>query len=375
MKKVASTLTTLGIIISYNAFAASPQATPWQVSIPLLQKGLFFGLEGIYAETSVNNGLNDYAIYNSQNQPQTSTIENLGNHWDFGYGLTLGYNFPNSGNDIDLTYSHLGNSNSALTSGGGTINPANFPVNFIVNLVSQSTDSTTAISNASANENFDFNQLDLTAGQQINVGSHLQLHPTIGLRYGYVKNELKANYNGQEIIDNIYSPEKDFTLPFTINTNNYSRFTGIGPELGLDSNYSLGKGFGLVAHADSALLVGQVYSSINGNISWPEVSDNNLPSFNSNFNYNTSSSRIVPITNLKLGVDYTFASNSIDNVVLEFGYQVTDYYNAIDKITGSGTAYVTNYNNSSSFTTNAYTKTTGDFAFQGVYASVKLQLE
>ena len=101
----------------------------------------------------------------------------------------------------------------------------------------------------------DINQIDLTAGQYIDVGCRLILHPYAGLRWAQVDRDLDAVYVAT--LSGTASSGAFFA------TRESSDFDGIGPIAGIDATWYIYMGFGAVAHFDSALLVGDVDSHLN----------------------------------------------------------------------------------------------------------------
>ncbi|QLH43958.1 MAG: hypothetical protein HWD59_01320 [Coxiellaceae bacterium] len=103
----------------------------------------------------------------------------------------------------------------------------------------------------------------------------------------------------------------------------------MGPLAGIDGSYYLIRGIGVVGHIDSALLIGSVNSSLNTTA----ISDAGTATVNVSNGYNT---RIVPVIDAKLGLNYTylFTNESNSDLTLEMGYQASQYFNALDHLTG-----------------------------------------
>lgn len=375
MKRLVIALATIGI--SSSIFAALPPTTsnPNEITVPQLTGGLSIGVTGLYIQPAASNGDLDYASVNSATspnfQPKTASVDS--GH-DFGWGVNLGYVFPNTGNDINVNYLHLDTSDKDSIA-GGNITPTDFPVTF-TSLIPGGITTTTLSANAKAE--FDLDQVDLTVGQYINVGSRLSLHPIAGLRFVDLQRKLNATYR-----DSISGPGTTsgftippFSFPAGVVTQEKSDFEGIGPLVGIDSSYYVGGGFGLVGHFSSSLLVGNVDSQLTAAISTPGFPTIALAPIAANsISKADSNHRIVPNYDAKLGVDYTYSFNNQSNLTFEVGYQVSHYYKAIDLL--KTTTNVVNWPNPNVvvFTPGVLAqRSTADFSLDGVYANLTLHV-
>lgn len=399
MKKLSLALAALGCVFSYPVFAALPAATdPTEVSVPLLDGGFVVGLEGFYLQPTISNGLGNYASVNT-NIINNSRLVNVDPGFDWGWGAMLGYVFPQMGNDVALSYEHLDTKDSSSVMGNNFL-PVNFPVTFVFTTgTSNPFENTLNFTNVHATQEFDLNQVDLTAGQYINVGCRLQLHPLAGLRFADIDYDSSTHYNGNGEVD-LFDVEDPTALiasakfPLFVNTREKSDYQGVGPLVGMDGNYYLGSGFGLVGHFASSLLVGNIDSRLDANIlilSAPFIDTSGAPlGFSSTGLAGQgeikadSIARIVPNLDAKLGLDYTFLFNNQANsyLTLEAGYRVSEYFNAIDLIRSSATATITDSASHilnpavffSSFTQGSVAHTTADFGSHGPYVSLILHV-
>lgn len=353
MKRLTLALATIGLTAaSFNASAEI------NISIPQLQGGLIAGITGLYVEPGSSHGDLDYVSVNNNStsanpQLQAKAVEP---GFDFGWGANLGYMFANTGNDVNLSYWHLNTSDSDSTNApaGGSLNSINSPL--IVKAL-QLSGITFFNTQASAKADFRFNQVDLAAGQYINVGSRLQLHPFIGLRYADVKRTLNSNYAG-------FSPSASSnggtftsasgtataTLTSTFSTSGLitneavtetSDFDGIGPMAGMNFDLPITGGLGLQGGFSGALLAGDVDSklqavaSVNGGSisqSPPPVINITFVPGSAQFNFSSESRRIVPNLDANLGAYYRFTFENQSDVTLGVNYQVAEYWNALDRL-------------------------------------------
>lgn len=309
MRRLSLALSILGL--STSVLAALPATTdPTLVAVPQLPGGFVIGGSALYLEPSVTKGALDYAFFReSTTNPFSIRRLDVEPGYDWGWGINLGYIFPNTGNDINVNYFHFDVDDTDFAQGPpGSISIGENVVNPIF------------YNRASAKSEIDLNQIDLTFGQFIDIGCRLQVHPNVGVRYLDLERKLDS-YFQFFTLSGIFSDD--------LNVNSKADFSGVGPLLGVDGSYYLGYGFGIVGHADTALLV--------GNADPTDHLVNRLfilPTTSSTSNLTSNSTRqIVPVVDGKLGADYTFVFNNNANsdLTLEVGYQVDHYFNAIDR--------------------------------------------
>lgn len=314
IKRLSIVLMSAAAVIALPSYAAYPAATdPTEVSVPELPGGFFVGATGLFLQPTITNGDLNYSTrftVNNTNSDSifstTSNVESVQPDYQWGVSFDAGYTFPGTGNDIRFNFTNLGtNDNNGVTS-----NDVDNQFVFATNL--DSIPFTTAESTAEVT----LNQADLVFGQLINVGCRLSLHPNVGVRYAQIERKLNTNY---------FSNLPDFPL---VNVANDSNFNGVGPLVGMDATYYLGAGVGVVGHFDTALLAGHIDSSLtntfnmnDGTVITNSISDN-------------SSTRVVPVIDAKLGLNYTYIFDPHYTYSLSFegGYQVSNYFNAVDKI-------------------------------------------
>jgi hypothetical protein len=287
MKKITLSLVAAGIAASFSANATLPtDAAPFQVVVPNLKSGAEVILEGLYVKPS-NPDL-EYSRYSP-----TSTsydLPNIDPKFDFGFRVGLGYIIPDSGNDVQLNWTHFDQTTEDDTTAAAT----------------QITDAGTV--------SFRYNALDLDVGQYMSIGTRLQTRLFLGLR----AIELQSDVN-------INNTKYNTTPPQVVrDIKEASRFRGIGPRAGIDATYNLTSGFGVAAHLAGDLLVGT--SEASGSASRegganPKAGDSN------------KQARVVPGIDAKLGLSYSVPFNhNASNMSIEAGYQTTQYFDVIDRM-------------------------------------------
>lgn len=399
MKSLSLALAAMGL--TAGAFAALPAATdPTIVNVPQLPGGFVMGGSGFYLQPSNTNGDLDYAAVNVNNATTvfgsatafSSSLQNVDPSYNWGWGVNVGYIFPNTGNDINLSYFQLNTSDTASVfnnSLNGSISSVDNNVNFenFANGSFVPSSPNTIADSATAKSEYNLNQVDLTAGQYINVGCRLSLHPFAGLRWAEVQRKLNSAYSddatGSTTIAGGFVTD---VLNQSVAFAEKSDFQGVGPVAGIDANYYVGMGFGIVGHFDSALLIGDINASTNAltqgvAFNAVDVSEG----FPAPLTFTAQGAaiasftagdihRVVPVLDGKLGADYTYVFNNVANsdLTLEAGWMVSNYFNAVDRLQTNTDITL----NSSTFppvfvfSSTVTGRTTSDFAIQGPYVSL-----
>lgn len=376
MKKLSLALIALGMVST--TFAALPATTdPTLVSVPQLPGGFFLGGTAFYLQPSANNGDLDFAILGTGTiAPFHSLIKSHDPDYDWGWGVNVGYIFPQTGNDVAVNYWHVGIDNTDSVFGPGFFS-AIFPITFTNQNVAI-TDFALLTNHLFSKLEFDFDQGDISFGQFIDVGCRLILHPTVGIQYTRIDQGISSNLAASASgVDSGVA----FSFPVISSANLKSDFDGIGPRIGMDGTYYLGAGFGLAGHFAAALLVGDLDSKLTAFSSEAggdfQGAVNIIPplTVQNSFSLN-STRRIVPNLQGKLGVDYTYMFNNAANsyVTLEVGYQVDEYFNALDYLRSSGNFNTGPDDVTINYTTGPVRHRTADFDFSGAYANLTVYL-
>jgi hypothetical protein len=195
-------------------------------------------------------------------------------------------------------------------------------------------------------------------------------------------------------LDSVYSGTSEFSavtgpglstlaqLSSFASVEEESDFSGIGPLAGIDASYYMGLGIGAVAHADAALLIGSidVKSTILASNNSSLTVDNNGTTNASSvgvFNYeNDSTRRVVPVTDLKLGLDYTYMFNNAANsdLTFEMGWQASEYFNAIDRLATSSSVPILGDATGLLGSSQILSTSTSSLGIDGPYASLTLHV-
>jgi hypothetical protein len=386
MKKVSLALATAGLTASLGAFAAMPtDAAPFQLVVPNLKSGMDITLEGLYLQPT-NSDL-DYATVASTTASgfvvtNNTNVQTVDPDYNFGFRVGLGYTFEDSGNDVQLAWTHFSHTDNDNPSfGPNDVLTTRLGVPFASDepRLSEYLDVSSQVETK-------LDSVDLDVGQYIDVGTRLRMRLFAGLRFAEVSSDLSSDYNLNIASDGFAKEDNSYYVNVDYQEKFDSKFTGIGPRVGVDSVYHIGNCFGVVAHAALALLVGQTESST----SYTVGIDANIPGGDPDFDFdfldngvalsaNVNSddvSRVVPVLDAKLGLNYTHVFDNESQLTIEGGYQATQYIDAIDRLDASLDTSLIEEVDYDGLGSNALaipvpaTRTTSSVGFNGPYLSV-----
>lgn len=365
MKKISLATAALALTASLGAYAAVPtDAQPFQVVVPNLKSGLEVTLEGLllrpsnsdldYAATDtlgfvINPVVPSIAFTNPKN------VNSIDPGYNFGFRIGLGYIFQDSGNDVQLNWTHFDQSDDDnVTAGPGQFLVTKFGL-ILPNLTNFGIPSTLT---ASGNVDSKLDAIDLDVGQYLDVGTRLRMRLFGGLRFARVESNVSDFYSAAYQVPTL----PPTNILFTESDNLNSKFSGVGPRFGVDTSYHIGNCFGIVAHIAGALLVGSTDTDTQQN--WA-LAVNTVPGtvFTSQLNTDSdNTTRVVPAFDAKLGLDYTYIFANQSQLSLEAGYQWTQYIDAVDRLNNSLVDGVVGLG--------TVTRTTSSVGFDGPYLTL-----
>ena len=334
MKKVLFSLTAMFFAGSLSAGCIDiPYGYPGDPLSSLINPcpyGFYVGLTGMWAvptETGLGTFTDSWQYLNSDGSI-TSLSKPSKNDYEFAGGFQVGYDFPCSGNNIEVEYFHLHNSKHNVfgtsdgpISFGSIFFDVSFPLALLPEFVSDS------------RLKYHLNQVDVTLGHRfIACSAKLQLHPFMGARFASLKHD----------------------LPFAFGEVR-SRYHGAGPIGGIDCSYDFCKGFSLVGRFDGSLLMGKVKAD--SRLTFGEI--------NTRFE-SPSQNRLVSTFGGKLGLAYNFTCFTHSSVRFEVGYQANNYIGVFDTITGQ--------DSSDPVLQRISSLTTNNFSYSGPYINLTWHL-
>lgn len=290
MKKIcyAFSLATLLATSAANAEVASrflPTSGLLAVVVPVLKSGFELMVAGNYLQPQAT-----LAPYVSTLQVAGNTTYVQGNTADlddqFGFQVGVGYIFKNSGNDVQLSWSHWGDTSHTVATLKGPNQVAVTAQGVPIPLGSASQTLT-----ARDRTQFKKDVIDVSVGQSVDIGARVHTRLFTGLRYAYLQDSLQDTY---ALVDTEDSRNNVTRLAYL-----RAHFSGLGPRLGMNLHYDLGGHLGLSSQLAASLLADK--------------------------------SHVVPNLETKLGVDY-IAPVMRTFMLVTAGYELDTYIDALQTL-------------------------------------------
>lgn len=237
---------------------------------------------------------------------ETCWFNNLGAH----------YIFPNSGTDLQLSWSHL----QTMDTDSVTVNPASqwvSPFSQTGTPPTKDGDITgiSLLKLADATLHFNYDAVNLDLGKYINFGSNLQTRLFTGLTSARIKEQLVSTFRGL--------PQPMLSI------NNTSSYQGVGPRIGLNNAYNVYHGINILGQLAGSILIGSMQPAeykFTGN-SAPLA----LVGINTDNEAIASASvaQFVPAVDAKLGLSYACHMVKGSTLTFELGYMGALYVNPL----------------------------------------------
>lgn len=312
---------------AYLFFISPVMATPIFNTLRI-PGSLTLGMTGYYLQPTATNGDLDYARLNYD--AFTANLLTIRPRYDWGWGINAGYLLPCTQSDLNLSYFHLDtNTKNCVCNSAVNITPVtnifNFPLSdpSILNPIYNYA--------VCSRVRYNIDQVSFTLGQFINFGCRFSVHPMIGLRWLQLERSLITNYVQATTVDTTSTIVQTQDVNFT----EKSRYQGIGPLAGIDTTYCIGCGFNFVGHFNTALVVGGTRTHVNEIIQQSIIIPDVVADLASDsvFLNNPSKSSVVPIIDLKLGVNYTWIFDRYCHkaLTLEVGWMCANYFNVVNR--------------------------------------------
>lgn len=307
MKKIRKTGHLLGCFLLTSTAAYATGTT-----IPTPASGLSISLTGYYLQPNANNL--QYAVYTHPlpiTRPNWSQIM-LTPQYSPGFDLGLHYPVGEPVNRVNLDWFYLSTDESTSFSASGA-NSSIAPPYYFGPLAQ-------ALVGSFADDNVKFvvSNVGLTFSRMMNVSDHIQINPSAGLSFAYLKQEISSTYVGVD----------SSSEPYTISAYNTSKFTGLGPRLGIDATYFFTNRLGLMVSVGGSLLAGEMRSNTNFN----SYGAGNTVAANTTLADQNENS-IVPEADSKLELNYNLPINpNGERMTFALGYLFTAYFDGITQV-------------------------------------------
>jgi len=359
------------LIISSNTFAASLKGE-------ISSNKVDFTVEALYLQPT-NTGLS-YGVtskFIGAGELETGVVDQylFDPDYKFGFRLGLGYTLGALDVDFRVNWTRFNNSYSddyvlgpdSLLTTGFTPPFSNVPP------VTQSGNAPADYSGYSlvterSDLDINLDSVDIDVGQYVNINNRLRTRLFAGIRYAHVEVTQTNTSEGSPTFDPV-SPKEIAIYSQT------SKYDGVGPRIGVDALYYLGKGIGFVAQASGAILIGK--DDIYGNtqhITSPFQQNNFLPFAEVLGEASANKkNRAVEAFDLKLGLNYMHVFQQKYIATIEGGFMATRYIDVVEKV-AQAPEYVTNQNTSGPNRIGTLvTSITSSLTFNGPYLNLNIK--
>lgn len=164
----------------------------------------------------------------------------------------------------------------------------------------------------------DYYNLNIDFNRELYIDNHFTLEPKMGLKLSFIYDKVTSTFTNN-------GSGSGFSTSSNLGTNELKRiqdtnFWGIGPSMGLNSAWNIGKGFSMIFEGTTAILLG--YSKASDKVS-----------YSGNIASSTSSSTphlavLSPTIQTLLGLKYeTALSDNTQKIMLKLGWDTAFYWN------------------------------------------------
>lgn len=234
-------------------------------------------------------------------------IHDIETDYHFGFDAELSGIFHGTNSDLTLDWEHFHSEDSAHKS---------TPSSQMIGPFFEIGPDASPYKKARGHATFHFDQVNLDYGQYVNIGNRLQANLFAGVGYARIKETLHSRYS-------------DGTGAIVRTINVPSQFTGAGPQIGLDFNYRIVKGFQFVGQTMASLFVGTMKNHTKFKAFSPALAGVGVTPPNVQRTKVHHRTQVVPGFEGKLGLAYAYDFKRHYRIKLEAGYQAQIYLNAI----------------------------------------------
>jgi len=301
------------------------------VTIPVLPGGFDFTLGGLWLKPTSSNveyfsstKTVDSTVDGVGITSQTDTSEEVSPNYTWGFLLGLGYIFPGTAWDARVDWQHLHDNGDTDSTTLKAITDVAIEALPLGNRIGVDTPPEKFF--AEGEVVYDFDAVDLTFGQFINIGPRLQTRLFTGLRWARLDNDLSGSYR----FTGITGTGEGTVDPRNFTADSDSTFNGIGPIFGIAANYAVGYNIGIAGYFDAALLVGKLSLEQSTNeLEFDSATGVLTDKSPVNFNFDDLSV-VAPAWDARLGINYTYLISNGAAFRFEIGYQVSKYIDVIN---------------------------------------------
>jgi hypothetical protein len=273
-----------------------------------------------------------YATFVSGVQPyyQSWHYQQINPSYHAAFDIGLSYAIPNSLYSAGAQWTRI-NSNDTASKTAST-NTDLVTVEFVAPPYEMSPP-VFGIKSARSKVNFEFNNIVLNMSKIVEVSSHVQARFYGGidiLNLNQTQTTTFGNYAG--------SPATPYSYPlppdpsFSFQTENVSKYLGAGPALGVNFEYKMDSGFGLIADVLGMLTAGTIKAQDNFTSTSARLTQLGIGTSHQQIT-SPDTTQVVLGADAKFGIFYHYQRPSSPNFTVELGYRIASFLNALSTVT------------------------------------------
>lgn len=309
VEKLEHEMTEVGATTTMDTFGAS--FAPGAPNVD--GRGFFIVGELLYWHAKV--GGTDYAYslssavnFNALNFPVKGATKENDFSWHLGAKAALGYNLPHNNWDLLVRYTYF-ESNDTDSSA------KYFPS--AIRMMRTFSNFAIFAERAKSHFDIDYNNLDLELGRWTYMSPQIAVRPHVGVKAAWIDLQQKITYGlPQSPLDALSGTDNK--------VKDNSDFKGVGPRIGIDSNWHLGYGFSIKADASFSVLYG--HYKVRHKEDFPEgIVFAQIETFDIKMKSKTHA--FSPFLNTILGLQWeSYLNDSKQHLSLSAGYEVQYYW-------------------------------------------------
>lgn len=278
-------------------------------------------------------------------------VQDVKPQYHFGFDVGLNAMFHSANTSLMFNWQYFHSSDSTTTT---------VPVTDMVGPFFEIGPDAAPYTISTGHAHFLFNEANIDYGVLVNFGSRAQANLFAGVSYAYIKQVVVGQYSNS-------------TGTFTRGIKSPSRFSGAGPQVGVNFAYRIAKGFHLAGDATAAVLVGTMQNHTTYTSNSPLLTGLGITPPNTQTTHVASRTQVVPAFEGKLGFAYAYNYRQHYMISLEAGYQAQVYINAIQSVDmGSEVTLNSIAPPTVGVYARTFQRTLSDFALAGPYLTLTL---
>lgn len=277
-------------------------------------RGFFIVGELLYWHAKVGGteyaySLSSTANFNALSLPVKGATKENDFSWDLGLKAALGYNLPHNNWDLLVRYTYFESSNTDSTA-------KYFPS--AIRMLRTFSNFAILAERAKSHFDIDYNNLDLEMGRWTYMSPQIAVRPHIGVKAAWIDLDQKITY-GLPV-----NPLLDTLSGTDTKVKDTSDFKGVGPRMGIDSNWHIGYGFSIKADTSFSVLYG--HYKVRHKEDFPEgIVFGQVESFD--IKMKSKIHAFSPFLNAILGLQWeSYINNNKQHLSLSAGYEVQYYW-------------------------------------------------